>query len=129
MFTLVSLQQFNEQMDKDEKSWEQECAVIPQMSVGSFSVANVSQSALPKQKKLVNLPDFSMAYLGDSLSGSSDMSMGRFFQNRCGDIRQIISAKSPTKHVPVAIVANSTQSGKFIKYFHHLIIRQTIILQ
>lgn len=114
-FSLVSLQQFNEQMDKDEKSWEQECAIIPQMSGDSISVTNVSQSALPKQKKLVNLPDFSMAYLGDSLSVSSDMSMGRFFLNRCDDIRQIISAKSPTKHVPVAIIANSTQSGEFIK--------------
>lgn len=111
IFSLVSLQQFNEQMDKDEKSWEQECAAIPQTSVNSISMANESQSAYPKQKKLVNLPDFSMAYLGDSLSGNSDMSMGRFFLNRCDDIRQILSAKSPTKHVPVAIIANSTQSG------------------
>ncbi|XP_055315088.1 uncharacterized protein LOC129575454 isoform X2 [Sitodiplosis mosellana] len=103
--------EFNEQMDKDEKSWEQEHAIIPQMSVDSISELDVSPKTLPKQKKLVNLPDFSMAYLGDSLSGNSDMSMGRFFLNRCGDIREMISAKSPTKHIPVALVANSTQSA------------------
>lgn len=104
----------HEQLNKDERSWAQEYADIPQSNNDSMSMTDTVSKTLPKlHAKLANMTDFSMAYLGDSLSGNTDMSIGRYFSNRCQDIREMIPTRSPTKHIPMALVPNPGQSGQF----------------
>lgn len=108
----------HDQLNQDEKDWEQECCDIPQTNRNSMSVSEASSSKKPAPKlhaKLAaDMTDFSMAYFGDSISSTTDMSIGRFFSNRCPyAVRDMIPAKSPTKHVPIALVSNSIQSGLF----------------
>lgn len=106
-----------EQLVKDEHSWEQEFAEIPQAKYKDLSMttANTSRKPPPKQfGKLTSLTDFSVAYLADSISGNTDISIGRFFQNRCGDLREIIpenNQKKSKEHVPMALVQTSFKLG------------------
>lgn len=102
------------QFEIDEKDWEQEYAVIPQTN--SFlmrSTSNTSQTT--NLVKPTNATDFSMAYIGNDYStitaANTDISIGQYFSNRCQDLCEIISAKSPTKHKPIALVSNAIQSG------------------
>lgn len=112
----------HEQLYQDEKEWEQERCDIPQTNRDSMSVSEATSSKKPPPKlhaKLADMTDFSMAYLGDSISSTTDMSIGRFFSNRCPyAVRDMIPAKSPTKHIPIALVSNSIQSGLFVLIFY-----------
>lgn len=115
-------------MNRDERSWEQVYADIPQLDYNEPSMSTATDTSrlqMPKPKgRLASFTDFSVAYLADSISGSNtDVSIGRFFQNRCGDLREIIPKTSPERHVPVPLVSKSFQSGLFC-YFS----KQTHIL-
>lgn len=111
--------QLVDQLAKDEHAWEQEFAPIPQMECKDFSMATADTSRKPSlppkfHGKLTSLTDFSVAYLADSISGNTDISIGRFFQNRCGDLRDMIPENSPKKfkdHVPMALVEKPAESG------------------
>lgn len=103
-----------DQLKKDEKEWDQEYADIPNMHSDTMSMtaSETSHKQPPRMHgRLANMTDFSMAYVGDSISGNTDTSIGRYFSNRCQDIREIIPNSSPTKHIPIALVSNSYQTG------------------
>ncbi|XP_031620090.1 uncharacterized protein LOC116338772 isoform X2 [Contarinia nasturtii] len=107
-------EEMHDQLNKDEKEWEQEFADIPQMNGVSMSMSmssSVSDEKFAKPHgKLTNMTDFSVAYLGETTI-QKDLSIGRFFQNRCQDLTEMIPAKSPKKHTPIALVSNSMQSA------------------
>lgn len=94
---------------KDEHEWEQEHADIPTLdNQPSASVSIVSQQSMPKvREKLTNMTDFSGILCTDS-SYCTDMSINRFFSNRCLDLHEILPNKSPTKHVPISLIPNSS---------------------
>lgn len=115
-----------EQLKRDEKDWEQEYADIPQMDSDTMSApalepaaqvpsssSDISQQRIKMHGHLANVTDFSVAYLCDSSSVNTDMSIGRYFSNRCQDVREMIPTRSPTKHNPIALVSNSMQEGLF----------------
>lgn len=104
----------HDQLLKDENEWEQEFADIPNNQPAA-PVPDMSQRSVPKfHGKLANMTDFSGFLCADSpTDDSTDMSIGRYFLNRCQDLREIITATSPTKHVPVSLVTNSTEAGWF----------------
>lgn len=102
----------SEQLKEDERKWEQEFADIPQMNGESMSVSETSHRPVPKlHAKLANMTDFSLAYMGESISSNTDMSIGRYFSNRCQDIREMIPTSSPRKHKPTALVGNPVPLG------------------
>lgn len=98
----------------DEKAWEKEFANLPPAEP-DMNIAQASSTPNVMKKvpgKLVNLTEFS-GFLGDVNSSTdvSKMSMGRFFHNRCEDIRHMIPNKSPTKDKPVPLI-ESYRSGR-----------------
>lgn len=112
-----------DQLQEDERKWEQEHADIPPIETVSTSSSSsssfVSHKLLSKMHgKLTNMSDFSgfLCY-GNSDSAGDDMSIGGFFKNRCQDLQEMITSKSPTKHIPMALISNSLL-GWFFKYDH-----------
>lgn len=106
-----------EQIQNDEDEWERSRADIPIGERSSLSKSSSSMGShlkLPKMHgKLANMTEFS-GFLVDSTSDSTDMSIGRYFSNRCQDLQEMIPTKSPTKkHTPVALVSTSFQQGLF----------------
>lgn len=106
-----------DQIQKDENDWERSRADVPFSENDSISKSTSfippNLPSVPKiHKKLANMSDFS-GYLVDS-SCSTDLSIGRYFSNRCGDLQDMIPSKSPTKrHVPIPLFSSSIQHGKF----------------
>lgn len=107
-----------DQIQKDENDWERSRADVPFMENGSFS-ESTSSARLPNHlnvpkmhRQLANMSDFS-GYLVDN-SVNDDLSIGRYFSNRCGDLQDMIPTKSPTKrHAPIPLFSSSIQQGKF----------------
>lgn len=99
----------HDQLNQDEKEWEQEYADIPQMDSVSMSSMFEDKSAKP-HGKLTDVTDFSVAYLGESIV-QKEVSIGRFFQNRCQDLTEMIPATTPKRHTPVALVTDSMKCG------------------
>lgn len=99
----------HEQLKKDEKEWDQEYADIPSMSESTSIVSN--NLVLPKvHGKLTNMSDFS-GYLSVSNSDPTELSIGRYFLNRCQELHDFLP-KSPMKnnHKPVSLIpSNETQ--------------------
>lgn len=108
-----------EQIQNDEDDWERSRADIPIIENDSLAESSKSMVSshlhVPKMHgKLTNMTEFS-GFLIDSASDSTDMSIGRYFSNRCQDLQAMIPTKSPTKkHTPVALLSTSFQQGEFI---------------
>lgn len=98
-----------EQLKNDEKEWAQEYADIPSMSTSTSIASN--DVVLPKEhRKLTNMSDFS-GYLSVSNSDPTELSIGRFFLNRCQELHDFLP-KSPMKnnHKPMPLIPpNDTQ--------------------
>lgn len=100
-----------DQISKDEKDWEKSRADLPFTECDSISQP---KSLAPHKLisklhgKLTNMSDFS-GYLVDGAS-CNDLSIGRYFSNRCEDLQDIIPNKSPTKkHEPISLFSNQFQ--------------------
>lgn len=100
-----------DQLKEDERNWEQEHADIPPMDAMPTSPSSsiVSHKLLSKMHgKLTNMSDFSgFLCFGNSDSTSDELSIGGFFKNRCQDLQEMITSKSPTKHIPTPLISNS----------------------
>lgn len=96
-----------EQLKKDEKEWDHEYADIPSVS---RLPSIVSSELLPKvHGKLTNMSDFS-GYLCVSNSDPTELSIGRYFLNRCQELQDVLPSKSPTKnnHKPMSLIPPNT---------------------
>lgn len=98
--------QMQEQLKKDEKDWDCEYAEIPSVSQSTSIVSN--KGLLKAHGKLTNMSDFS-GILSVTNSESTDSSIGRYFLNRCLDLKDILPTKTPTKHhhTPMSLIPSS----------------------
>lgn len=101
----------HEQLRKDEKEWDREYADIPSVSQLP-SIGSNEADCIPKvHGKLTNMTDFS-GYLCVSNSDPTELSIGRYFLNRCQELQDVLPTRSPTKnnHKPMSLIPpNTTQ--------------------
>lgn len=83
-------------------------------NVQSFASSSsvVIQKSMPKVYGKANMVEFSGFLFADS---SGDPSIGQYFSNRCPDISEVAPTKFSPDYKPVALIANSTESGS-VKY-------------
>lgn len=107
-------------MNQDEKEWQDEFGILPaeteRFSTVITSTAKMRHAEPKVSGKLINLTEFS-GYLADNnladnnLANFSNMSLGQYFGKRCGDVREMIPSRSPTKHKPIALLGDSYRTG------------------
>lgn len=114
-----------EMLLRDEKEWQTEFADIPSQNSTTdeppkiLSTEKESHIFL-KPSNRVNYSEFSGILQDDNDDtdqSTSSMSIGRYFADRCVDIRELIPNRSPTKLHAVALLSNSHRSGNFCFYF------------
>lgn len=105
--------QMHDQLNKDEKDWDNEYAPIPDAPSMSQSKSSVwNEFCLKPHDNIANMSDFSgLSRYGQS--GSTDFSIGRFFSNRCQEL-DFLPSESLTKssHKPMALIPPQSPSGR-----------------
>lgn len=106
-------------MKQDEIEWQNEYGILPAdfdrsgrsiTSSGSRFTNSESRHRYTESKSggvWLNLTEFS-GYLPDNnMADSAD----RHFANRCGDVHEMLKARSPTKRKPIALLSDSQRTG------------------
>lgn len=118
-FADIYPQQAMDKLKQDEIEWQNEFGMLPaQFDRSGRSITSTDSRFTNSESRYrptesqsggvwLNLTEFS-GYLPDNnMADAAD----RHFANRCGDVHEMLLARSPTKRKPIALLSDSQRSG------------------